>query len=66
MSRRSAPHEDRMVSCLGLHPIWNTSSVWLANVCSRCDNLRMSNSRRLRTSKHSPPRHRMPTNQLKT
>ncbi len=42
MTRRSAPHEARMVSFLGLHPIWNTSSVWPSNTCSRWLRLRQS------------------------
>lgn len=31
-----------MVSLLGLHPIWNTSSAWLSNTCSRWLRLRQS------------------------
>ncbi len=42
MTRRSAPHEARTVSLLGLHPIWNTSSAWLSNTCSRWLRLRQS------------------------
>ena len=42
MSRRSAPQEARMVSFLGLHPIWNTSSLWCSNVCSGLRRLRKS------------------------
>ena len=33
MRRLSAPQEARMVSCLGLQPIWNTSSGWWSKVC---------------------------------
>ena len=42
MRRRSAPQDDRTVSFLGDHPIWNTSSAWCSSTCSRLDRLRRS------------------------
>ena len=44
MSLRSAPHDERIVSCLGDQPIWNTSSVCDAKVCSRLSSFLRSKS----------------------